>query len=128
MKANEKYNHILDALIQRVHKSDRIYETKPESKSEYFEKMKMFLKETNPSTLASEIKHVLVFDEVEVEFKNLLVFLKGEFGKFYLRYQFDQQAFKALSAGLLSDIHLINRNLRTICSSCFSACRRNEID
>ena len=28
MKANEKYNHILDTLIQRVHKIDRIYETK----------------------------------------------------------------------------------------------------
>ena len=112
MKANEKYNHILDTLIQRVHKIDRIYETKTESKSEYFERMQMFLKETNPSTLASEIKRVLVFDEVEVEFKKLSGFFsKGEFGKFYLRYQFDQQAFKALSAGLLSDIHIINKNL-----------------
>ena len=112
IKVNEKYNHILNALSQRVQKADRIYETKPESKSEYFEKMQMFLKETNPSTLASDIKQVLVFDEVEVEYKNLTsVFSKGEFGKFYLRYQFDQQAFKVLSVGLLSDIHLINRNL-----------------
>ena len=85
---------------------------KPESKSEYFERMQMFLKETNPSTLASEIKRVLVFDEVEVEFKKLTSFFsKEEFGKFYLRYQFDQQAFKALSAGLLSDIHIINKSL-----------------
>lgn len=112
IKANEKYNHIFNTLIERVHRIDRIYETETGSKSEYFERMQKFLKETNPSILATEIKDVLVFNEVEVEYRKLIDFFsKEEFGKFYSRYQFDQQAFKVLSAGLLSDINLINKSL-----------------
>lgn len=112
IKSQEKYDQIFDKLIQRVNRIDKIYATETESKSEYFERMQQFLTATNPRDIAEELKRVLVFHEIESEYKNLIQFFsKREFGKLYLRYQFDKQAFKALSMGVLSDINIINFSL-----------------
>lgn len=112
LKSTDKYNHIFDILIQRVKNIDQIYETETESKTQYFERMQQFLILTNPLDLAEELKSVFVFDEIEKEYRDLINhFSKDMFGKFYLRYQFDSQAFKGLKVGLLSDIKDINESL-----------------
>jgi hypothetical protein len=112
IKSKEKYDQILEQFIRRVNQIEKIYETETESKSQYFERMQEFLAKTNPGILAEELKHVLTFTEIELEYKKLIKFFsKREFGKFFLRYQFDNNAFKALSVGLLSDIKNINSSL-----------------
>lgn len=112
LRTNDKHNEIFTQLVQRVNRIEEIYETETESKSQYFERMHEFLEVTNPTELAGDLKKVLVFEEIENEYNKIInYFSEREFGKFYLRYQFDSKLFESLKSGILSDITFIKQSL-----------------
>lgn len=113
IRTEEKYNQIFNILIKRVNSIDEIYSTENKDKQQYLERMERFLKLTNPSHLAGELSRTLVFPEIETYYLEIQKFFsKTEYGKLFTRYNFDKQAFQALQAGILSDIHMINSSLK----------------
>lgn len=112
IKSKQKYDAIFHTLIQRVNRIDDIYKTKTESKQEYFERMQQFLAYTNPMELMNELENTLTFTEIKQEYNAVIQFFSKElFGDFFKRYHFDEKAFAALEAGVLSDIDVIMSNL-----------------
>jgi|GEM_PF-3338718 len=112
VKSQKKYELIVDILIRRIHDINAIYETETETKEQYFERMQKFLMLTNPADLAAELKKTFIFNEIESSYKEILhAFSETGYGKFFLRYQFDEKAFSLLKQGILSHIEEVNKSL-----------------
>lgn len=109
-KSVEKFNQIVGVLSKRYTELDELYErfNHIQDQDEYQHCLKRFFELVHPREVLNELKSVLVFPEIQQQY---MLFIKEcssrPYGEVFARYQWKDEVFRHLQAGILSNSNLL---------------------